>query len=55
MSNHNDTPFTDKQLRILTLYSEADTESLAEQLAALLVSGSVWLAGDLGAGKTTNR
>ena len=53
MSNHNDTPFTDKQLRILTLYSEADTESLAEQLAALLVSGSVWLAGDLGAGKTT--
>ncbi len=53
MSNHNDAPFTDKQLRILTLYSEADTESLAEQLAALLSSGSVWLAGDLGAGKTT--
>ncbi len=53
MSNHNDTSFTDKQLRILTLYSEADTESLAEQLAALLSSGSVWLAGDLGAGKTT--
>lgn len=53
MSNHNDTSFTDKQLRILTLYSEADTESLAEQLAALLPAGSIWLAGDLGAGKTT--
>lgn len=53
MSNHNDTSFADKQLRILTLYSEADTESLAEQLAALLSSGSVWLAGDLSAGKTT--
>ncbi|MEN2751142.1 tRNA (adenosine(37)-N6)-threonylcarbamoyltransferase complex ATPase subunit type 1 TsaE [Psychrobacter sp. FBL11] len=53
MSNHNDTSFTDKQLRILTLYSEADTERLAEQLADLLPSGSIWLAGDLGAGKTT--
>ncbi len=51
MSNH--TSFTDKQLQILTLYSETDTERLAEQLAALLPSGSVWLAGDLGAGKTT--
>lgn len=37
----------------VTLNSEADTKHLAEQLAALPLSGSVWLAGDLGAGKTT--
>lgn len=36
-----------------TLHTEADTKRLAEQLAALSLSGSVWLAGDLGAGKTT--
>jgi tRNA threonylcarbamoyladenosine biosynthesis protein TsaE len=53
MSNHNDTCLSDKQLQILTLYSETDTERLAEQLATLLPSGSIWLAGDLGAGKTT--
>lgn len=35
------------------LHSEADTQALAKQLAALPLSGSVWLAGDLGAGKTT--
>ena len=43
----------DKNVKILTLYSEADTQRLAAQLAALPLSGSVWLAGDLGAGKTT--
>ncbi|WP_025651247.1 MULTISPECIES: tRNA (adenosine(37)-N6)-threonylcarbamoyltransferase complex ATPase subunit type 1 TsaE [unclassified Psychrobacter] len=43
----------DKNVKMLTLYSEADTQHLAAQLAALPLSGSVWLAGDLGAGKTT--
>ncbi|WP_182406322.1 tRNA (adenosine(37)-N6)-threonylcarbamoyltransferase complex ATPase subunit type 1 TsaE [Psychrobacter sp. GP33] len=47
MSNGNE------YLQTFTLYSEADTQRLAEQLAALPLSGSVWLAGDLGAGKTT--
>ena len=37
----------------LTLYSEADTQRLAQKLADLDLSGSVWLSGDLGAGKTT--
>ena len=37
----------------LTLSSEADTQRLAEQLADLNLAGSVWLSGDLGAGKTT--
>ena len=37
----------------VSLRSEADTQRLAEQLATLSISGSVWLAGDLGAGKTT--
>ena len=43
----------EKNVKTLTLYSEADTQRLAVQLAALSLSGSVWLAGDLGAGKTT--
>ena len=43
----------DKNVKTLMLYSEEDTQRLAEQLAALPLSGSVWLAGDLGAGKTT--
>ena len=43
----------DKNVKTLTLHSEADTQRLAEQLAALPLSGSVWLAGELGAGKTT--
>ena len=47
MSNDNE------YFQTLTLYSEADTQLLAEQLATLPLSGSVWLAGDLGAGKTT--
>lgn len=37
--------------RILT--SEADTQAFAEQLAKMSLKGSVWLSGDLGAGKTT--
>ncbi|MGP4713080.1 MULTISPECIES: tRNA (adenosine(37)-N6)-threonylcarbamoyltransferase complex ATPase subunit type 1 TsaE [unclassified Psychrobacter] len=37
----------------LTLHSEDDTQRLAEQLATLPLTGSVWLSGDLGAGKTT--
>ena len=43
----------DKHFQTLTLYSEKDTQRLAQKLAALPLSGSVWLAGDLGAGKTT--
>jgi len=43
----------DKNVKTLILYSEADTQCLAAQLATLPLSGSVWLAGDLGAGKTT--
>ena len=42
-----------KYLKTLILNSEQDTQSLAEQLATLPLTGSVWLAGDLGAGKTT--
>lgn len=37
----------------LSLYSEADTQALAEKLAQMNLLGSVWLSGDLGAGKTT--
>lgn len=43
----------DKNAKTLTLYTEADTQRLAAQLAVLPLTGSVWLAGDLGAGKTT--
>ena len=43
----------DENAKTLTLYTEADTQRLAAQLAALPLTGSVWLAGDLGAGKTT--
>jgi len=42
-----------KYLKTLILNSEQDTQSLAEQLATLPLTGGVWLAGDLGAGKTT--
>ncbi|MGP9545031.1 tRNA (adenosine(37)-N6)-threonylcarbamoyltransferase complex ATPase subunit type 1 TsaE [Psychrobacter sp. AOP7-B1-25] len=42
-----------KYLKTLTLASEKDTQSLAKQLASLPLTGSVWLAGDLGVGKTT--
>ena len=40
-------------VQTLILNSEQDTQLLAKQLAALPLTGSVWLAGDLGAGKTT--
>ena len=52
MSNDNNIK-DDKNVKMLTLYSEDDTQDLAKQLAALPLTGSVWLAGDLGAGKTT--
>ena len=52
MSNENNIE-DDKNVKMLTLYSEDDTQRLAKQLAALPLTGSVWLAGDLGAGKTT--
>ncbi|KAA0915720.1 tRNA (adenosine(37)-N6)-threonylcarbamoyltransferase complex ATPase subunit type 1 TsaE [Psychrobacter sp. ANT_WB68] len=52
MSN-NDPIKPDSHSKRLTLHTEADTKRLAEQLATLSLSGSVWLAGDLGAGKTT--
>ena len=42
-----------QHVKTFTLHSEADTQRLAVQLAALPLSGSVWLSGDLGAGKTT--
>lgn len=37
----------------LSLHSQADTQALAKTLAQMNLSGSVWLSGDLGAGKTT--
>ncbi len=51
MSDHNLYDAVDVQ--VLTLNSEADTQALAAQLACLPLRGSVWLSGDLGAGKTT--
>ena len=42
----------DKYKEII-LKSEADTEALAQRLAKANITGSVWLSGDLGAGKTT--
>ncbi|MBE0442134.1 MAG: tRNA (adenosine(37)-N6)-threonylcarbamoyltransferase complex ATPase subunit type 1 TsaE [Psychrobacter sp.] len=42
-----------KHSQTLILNSEQDTQALAQQLADLPLTGSVWLAGDLGAGKTT--
>ncbi len=43
--------FDNQQTFILN--SESDTQALAEKLAKLDLCGSVWLSGDLGAGKTT--
>ena len=43
----------DKNTKTLILYTEADTQRLAAQLAVLPLTGSVWLAGDFGAVKTT--
>ncbi|WP_350557653.1 tRNA (adenosine(37)-N6)-threonylcarbamoyltransferase complex ATPase subunit type 1 TsaE [Psychrobacter sp. CAL346-MNA-CIBAN-0220] len=53
MSNGNEHSKVNQQSIKLTLTSEADTQALAQQLAKLPLSGSVWLVGDLGAGKTT--
>ena len=53
MSKTDEAANTNKELQTVILHSEADTQCLAEQLAALPLSGSVWLTGDLGAGKTT--
>lgn len=53
MSDGDEMTQADKHKITLILNSEADTQRFAEQLAALPISGSVWLAGDLGAGKTT--
>lgn len=39
--------------KTLILKSETDTQALAKQLAEMNLTGSVWLSGDLGAGKTT--
>lgn len=39
--------------KTIILTSEVDTQQLAKQLADLHLTGSVWLSGDLGAGKTT--
>ena len=51
---HNDQSIESSDtVQTLILNSEKDTQLLAEQLAALPLTGSVWLAGDLGAGKTT--
>ena len=52
MSNDNNIK-DNKSVKMLILQSEADTQALAAQLAALPLVGSVWLSGDLGAGKTT--
>lgn len=51
---HNDQSIKNScTVQTLILNSEQDTQLLAKQLAALPLTGSVWLAGDLGAGKTT--
>ena len=40
-------------MKKIILKSETDTQALAQQLAEMNLTGSVWLSGDLGAGKTT--
>lgn len=37
----------------IILNNETDTKAFAQQLADMNLTGSVWLSGDLGAGKTT--
>ena len=39
--------------KTILLKSETDTQALAKALAEMNLTGSVWLSGDLGAGKTT--
>lgn len=53
MSKANNKLGDNSQTITVTLRSETDTQRLAKQLAELSLSGSVWLSGDLGAGKTT--
>lgn len=52
INNYARQTMADKYKEII-LKSEADTEALAQQLAKANITGSVWLSGDLGAGKTT--
>lgn len=40
-------------MKTILLKNETDTQNLANELAGLNLTGSVWLSGDLGAGKTT--
>ena len=49
----NNTQGAQRQTQCYELHSEDDTAALAQLLADLPLSGSVWLSGDLGAGKTT--
>ena len=42
-----------KMTKTIILKSETDTQALAKELAEMNLTGSVWLSGDLGAGKTT--
>lgn len=49
----NDNTANSAYFQVVTLYDEADTKRLAQKLAAMALEGSVWLSGDLGAGKTT--
>ncbi len=53
MSDANNIDLASQHATMVVLRSEVDTQQLAKQLAALPLSGSVWLTGDLGAGKTT--
>ncbi|MBZ5692010.1 tRNA (adenosine(37)-N6)-threonylcarbamoyltransferase complex ATPase subunit type 1 TsaE, partial [Haemophilus influenzae] len=39
--------------KTILLKSETATQALAKALAEMNLTGSVWLSGDLGAGKTT--
>ena len=39
--------------KTILLKSETDTQAFAKELAEMNLTGSVWLSGDLGAGKTT--
>ena len=39
--------------KTILLKSETDTQAFAKELTKMNLTGSVWLSGDLGAGKTT--
>lgn len=53
MPNRENARDNSADFQAITLTTEADTQHLAENLAKLGLEGSVWLSGDLGAGKTT--